>query len=321
MYEVRFDVRTGEPAAIGEIDVVEHTFGDGDTILVQKELYQLMKDNYRFENMVAELFDHVSEEGWTGVGVITNPDGSAFHAGVTTVAYGRHTVGNDHMCEVARLAANGQEIEQILTQADQRDTRHEEGKERERWFEGTEDVYLYDLGAVAISAEVLSIERSLSDYPILNEEAESEIMDDMWQEAFSNSLPSVDDSIDLEELEQEFRGEIDTLCPECGWETSVEEYLEDSDEYEECFDCGEWFAVDADGTETKPNPLCPDCGEDFRDLREEVQEKCEEAYGFNPANGDGLVIRWANGLYYRWDRTRSEWVLQLRQRDQYVINE
>src|SRR5690554_5555478 len=158
------------------------------------------------------------------------------------------------MCEVAILASNGQAIEAALKEADLRDYRAEEGEDRERWFEGTEDVYLYDLGAVAIQKEVLSIERALSDYPILNEEAESEIMDDMWRAVFHQSLPRLDSSIDADVLEQEFRGELDSTCPECGWNKDPQEYLEESDDYSECNDCGDWFDVEADGVERHPNP-------------------------------------------------------------------
>lgn len=319
MHEIRFD-KHGEAAAIGEVDVTEYEFGDGDTILLQNELYRLVKDNWHFRNMVEDLYDHVQEEGWTGVGIITNPDGSAFHAGVTADHYGRHTVGNGHMCEVAILASNGQQIEHNLNEADLRDYRAE-GKDRERWFEGTEDVYLYDLGAVAIQKEVLSIARALSDHPILNEEAESEIMDDMWRTVFRQSLPRLDSSVDTEALEQEFRGEIDVTCPECGWTKDIEEYLTESDEYTECNDCGDWFDVEADGTEEVPHPLCPSCGEDSRIRREEADEACQEVYGFDPSNGDGLVIRWNDGNYYFWNRNRSQWEIRMKLKDTYVVNE
>lgn len=320
MHEIRFD-KHGEAAAIGEVDVTEYQFADGDTVLLQNELYRLVMDNWHFRNMVEEMYDHVQEEEWTGIGVVTNADGSLFHAGVTTDDYGRHYVGNGHMCEVARLASNGQAIEAALKDADLRDYRAEEGKDRERWFEGTEDVYLYDLGAVAIQKEVLSIERALSDYPILNEEAESEIMDEMWLSAFHQSLPRLDSSIDADELEQEFRGEIVVTCPECGWNKDPQEYLEESDDYSECNDCGDWFDVEADGTEKVPHPLCPSCGGDFRARREEADEACQEVYDFDPSNGDGLVIRWTDGYYYEWFANRREWVKRMKLKDTYVVNE
>lgn len=354
MHKIRFDAH-GEVVAIGEVDVTEYEFGDGDTILLQNELYNFVKSNHRFEAMIADIYDHVQEEGWTGIGVVTNADGSFFHAGVTTDHYGHHFIGNGHMCEVAILASNGQAIEAALQEADLRANRAEReaaeiralenvgldaqqagnvlavqrergqdlvlSKSRERWFEGTEDVYLYDLGAVAIQEEVLSIERALADYPILNEEAESEIMDDMWRQAFYNSLPRLDSSIDSETLEMEFRGELDTTCPECSWTTGPEDYLEESDDYEECDDCGDWFDVEAVGAETHPNPLCPSCGEDFRIRREEADEACQEEYGFDPSNGDGLVIRWNDGYYYSWNRNRSQWEIQMKLRDTYVVNE
>lgn len=320
MHEIRFD-KYGEVAAIGEVDVTEYQFADGDTVLLQNELYRLVMDNWHFRNMVEEMYDHVQEEEWTGIGVVTNADGSLFHAGVTTDDYGRHYVGNGHMCEVARLASNGQAIEAALKDADLRDYRAEEGKDRERWFEGTEDVYLYDLGAVAIQKEVLSIERALSDYPILNEEVESEIMDEMWLSAFHQSLPRLDSSIDADELEQEFRGEIVVTCPECGWNKDPQEYLEESDDYSECNDCGDWFDVEADGTEKVPHPLCPSCGGDFRARREEADEACQEVYDFDPSNGDGLVIRWTDGYYYEWFANRQEWVKRMKFKDTYVVNE
>ena len=56
------------------------------------------------------MYDHVQEEGWTGIGVVTNADGSLFHAGVTSDDYGRHTVGNGHMCEVAILASTARPL-------------------------------------------------------------------------------------------------------------------------------------------------------------------------------------------------------------------
>lgn len=320
MHEIRFD-KYGEVAAIGEVDVTEYQFADGDTVLLQNELYRLVMDNWHFRNMVEEMYDHVQEEEWTGIGVVTNADGSLFHAGVTTDDYGRHYVGNGHMCEVARLASNGQAIEAALKDADLRDYRAEEGKDRERWFEGTEDVYLYDLGAVAIQKEVLSIERALSDYPILNEEVESEIMDEMWLSAFHQSLPRLDSSIDADELEQEFRGEIVVTCPECGWNKDPQEYLEESDDYSECNDCGDWFDVEADGTEMVPHPLCPSCGGDFRTRREEADEACQEIYDFDPSNGDGLVIHWTDGYYYEWFANRQEWVKRMKFKDTYVVNE
>lgn len=320
MHEMRFD-KYGEVAAIGEVDVTEYQFEDGDTILLQNELYKLVKDNWHFRAMVEEIYDHVQEEGWTGIGVVTNADGSLFHAGVTSDDYGRHTVGNGHMCEVALLASNGQVIEAALKDADLRDYRAEEGKDRERWFEGPEDVYLYDLGAVTIQQEVLSIERALADYPLLDEMAESEIMDDMWRAVFHQSLPQLDSSIDVEALEQEFRGEIDLMCPECGWNKDPQEYLEESDEYSECNDCGDWFDVEADGTEEVPHPLCPSCGGDFRARREAADEACQDEYGFDPSNGDGLVIRWNDGNYYFWNRNRSQWVKRMKLKDTYVVNE
>lgn len=320
MHEIRFD-KYGEVAAIGEVDVTEYQFEDGDTILLQNELYKFVKDNWHFRGMVEEIYDHVQEEGWTGIGVVTNADGSLFHAGVTSDDYGRHTVGNGHMCEVALLASNGQAIEAVLKEADLRAHRAEEGKDRERWFEGTEDVYLYDLGAVAIQQEVLSIERALSDYPFLDEEAESEIMDDMWQKAFRDCLPQLDPSVDVEELEADFRGELDNTCPECGWTKDIEEYLTESDEYTECNDCGDWFDVEADGTETVPHPLCPSCGGDFRARRDVADEACQEIYDFDPSNGDGLVIRWTDGYYYEWFANRQEWVKRMKFKDTYVVNE
>lgn len=320
MHEIRFD-KHGEAAAIGEVDVTEYQFADGDTVLLQNELYRLVMDNWHFRNMVEEMYDHVQEEGWTGIGVVTNADGSLFHAGVTSDDYGRHTVGNGHMCEVAILASNGQAIEAALKEADLRAYRAEEGEDRERWFEGTEDVYLYDLGAVAIQKEVLSIERALSDYPILDETAESEIMDDMWRAVFHQSLPRLDSSVDTEALEQEFRGEIDVTCPECGWNKDPEDFLKESDDYEECDDCGDWFDVEADGVERHPNPLCPSCGEDFRIRREEADEACQEMYDFDPSNGNGLVIRWNDGNYYFWNRNRSQWEIRMKLKDTYVVNE
>lgn len=354
MHEIRFD-KYGEVAAIGEVDVTEYQFEDGDTILLQNELYKLVKDNWHFRSMVEEIYDHVQEEGWTGIGVVTNADGSLFHAGVTTDDYGSHTVGNGHMCEVARLASNGQAIEAALKEADLRAYRAEReaaeirvlenagldaqqaanvlavqrergqdllrSPDRERWFEGPEDVYLYDLGAVAIQQEVLSIERALADYPFLDEEAESAIMDDMWQKAFRDCLPRLDSSVDTEALEQEFRGEIDLLCPECGWNKDIEEYLTESDEYTECNDCGDWFDVEADGTEEVPHPLCPSCGGDFRTRQEGAVEACQEIYDFDPSNGDGLVIRWTDGYYYEWFANRREWVKRMKLKDTYVVNE
>jgi hypothetical protein len=319
MHEIRFD-KHGEAAAIGEVDVTEYQFADGDTVLLQNELYRLVMDNWHFRNMVGEIFDHVQEEGWTGIGIVTGGDGSFFRAGVTTDDYGRHTVGNGHMCEVAILASNGQQIEHNLKEADLRDYRAE-GQDRERWFEGTEDVYLYDLGAVALQKEVLSIERALADYPILNEEAESEVMDDMWRTAFQQSLPQLDPSVNVEGLEQEFRDELDNTCPECGWTKDIEEYLAESEHYSQCNDCGDWFDVEADGTETVPHPLCPSCGEDFRIRREEANEACQEVYGFDPSDGDGLVIRWNDGYYYFWNRNRSQWEVRMKLKDTYVVNE
>lgn len=320
MHEIRFD-KYGEVAAIGEVDVTEYQFEDGDTILLQNELYKLVRDNWHFRSMVEAIYDHVQEEGWTGIGVVTNADGSLFHAGVTSDDYGSHTVGNGHMCEVALLASNGQAIEAALKDADLRAYRAEEGENRERWFEGPEDVYLYDLGAAAIQKEVLSIERALADYPLLDEAAESEIMDEMWLPAFRQSLPRLDSSVDMEALEQEFRGEIDLMCPECGWTKDIEEYLEESDEYSECVDCGDWFDVEADGTEAVPHPLCPSCGGDFRARRKEADEACQEIYDFDPSNGDGLVIRWTDGYYYEWSDNRREWVKRMKLKDTYVVNE
>lgn len=320
MHEIRFDDQ-GEAVAIGEVDVTEHQFEDGDTILLQDELYRLVQDNWHFRNMVEDLYDHVQEEGWTGVGVITNADGELFHAGVTTDDYGLHTVGNGHMCEVARLVSNGQAIEAALKEADLRAYRAEEGKDRERWFEGTEDVYLYDLGSEIIQRAVLSLEGSMADYPLLDEMAESEVMDEMWQKAFRDSLPRLDPSIDVEELEAMFRSELDSTCPECGWTKDIEEYLTESDEYTECNDCGDWFDVEADGTEEVPHPLCPSCGEDFRTRREEADEACQEMYGFDPSDGDGLVIRWNDGNYYFWNRNRSQWEIRMKLKDTYVVNE
>ena len=320
MHEIRFD-KHGEAAAIGEVDVTEYQFADGDIVLLQNDLYRLVMDNWHFRNMVEEMYDHVQEEEWTGIGVVTNADGSLFHAGVTTDDYGRHTVGNGHMCEVARLVSNGQAIEAALKEADLRAYRAEEGKDRERWFEGTEDVYLYDLGSEIIQREVLSLERSMAGYPLLDEEAESEVMDEMWRAVFHQSLPRLDSSVDTEELEQEFRGEIDILCPECGWNKDPQEYLEESDEYSECSDCGDWFDVEADGTEAVPHPLCPSCGGDFRLRREEADEACQEMYGFDPSDGDGLVIRWNDGNYYFWNRNRSQWEIRMKLKDTYVVNE
>lgn len=354
MHEIRFDGQ-GEAVAIGEVDVTEHQFEDGDTILVQNELYRLVQDNWHFRNMVEDLYDHVQEEGWTGVGVITNADGTLFHAGVTTDDYGRHTLGNGHMCEVARLVSNGQAIEAALKEADLRAYRAEReaaeirvlenagldahqaanvlavqrergqdllrSPDRERWFEGTEDVYLYDLGSEIIQREVLSLERAMADYPLLDEMAESEVMDEMWQKAFRDCLPRLDPSIDVEELEAVFRGELDSTCPECGWTKDIEEYLTESDEYTECNDCGDWFDVEADGTEEVPHPLCPTCGSDLRQRREEADELCQEMYGFDPSDGDGLVIRWNDGNYYFWNRNRSQWEIRMKLKDTYVVNE
>jgi hypothetical protein len=340
MHEITF--KNGEATAIGDRDVQEYRFMDEDTVLVQPELYDAMLSNYQFRNMVADAYDHIQDEGWTGIGVVTNTDGSLFHAGVTIGDYGKNTVGDGHLCQVAKLVANGQAIEEALKEADARDQIAERGYDetgsvtdqaafdrfaapggnailtRERWFEGSEDVYLFDLGAVHITKTVDDIQGALAHYPLLSDEAYREIEREMAASVFRNALRCIDhDSLDVDQLTESFLSMSDYLCPECGWSVDENDVLSDAGA-QECVDCFDQFDPEHDDTSAK---RCVGCTDDHADQVQEAKEKCKELFDFNPTNGDGVVICWNDGNYYFWNRTRQQWEIRMKLRDTQVLNE
>lgn len=295
-----------------------------------------------FNRTINEALDQLSENGWAGLGMVLDSDMEPFQV-MEKDDYGRPGHHGMHLCEAARRVSNTQAFRAILEAAQRRhqyrlalekdcavselDARHTE------LFWEHDGYMFYDLGTVEIVKAVLSAERALSDYPLLDEDGHSELTHDWAEEVFSNVCPSLDTSVDTDELWRKFKEEYpDAMCPECGTKDAAD-FLDESPDYARCVGCDDWFSVDEDGVIVGKQGWqdnCPSCAEDTRGDIENVDDMCTALYDFAPSTGKYAVIRWTDGYYYQWLPTQGPkpeydtvwaWVKMMKTDSTQVLNE
>jgi hypothetical protein len=314
---------SGDIVSIGDFDVTEREFWDRYghdseefTLPVRSELDKLMEANWVVRRDVEHLAGDFSANRWTGVGVIFYPIGEAVEADVTKDDYGLHTHGNGHLCEIARLVSNGQAIEEALKAADAQAEKAEDGDDRERWF-SRDSMFFFDLGSVALSEAVVRLEQGLSEYALLDDDAHSELEDEMGREVFGEGLPrNLGGSIDTDKLEELWKQENSSNCPECGWEKDADSILNEHEDFNECAECGEWYDTEEDDGCTERH--CGDCASERTERAQEADDITQDLWDFEVTTGEGVVIRWTDGYYYQW--ISGQWVKTALLSGRYILN-
>lgn len=303
---------------INGVTVGEFLDYEGDSHAVTPKIAEIAGTSgmWHFNRSINETLDQLSENGWAGLGMVLGGDMEPFQV-MEKDDYGRPGHAGIHLCEAARRVSNTQAFRAILEAAQRRhqyllalekDCAVSELDARNTELFWENDGYLfYDLGSAEIVKAVLSAERALSDYPLLDEDGHSELEHDWAEELFHNSLPSLDASVDSETLWDAYKEENEGLCPECGTK-DVTDFLNESPEYVECADCADWFSVDEDDVIVDKQGWednCGTCAEDVRGAIEEADEKTDQLYDFEVSTGKYAVIRWTDGFYYQWLPTQG----------------
>lgn len=238
---------------------------------------------------VNDAVEEAYESGYTGLGVVTEPNGQPLDAGVSTDQYGSGYYANGHLCELVTGESNARSIKHMFEE------------NQARFFEHA-GLFFYDTGHTVTVDLVVSIERGLSDYPLVDEMDHSMLEEVIREKMFADELPtvSVDKSVDTEEIWVAWADQDgNSYCPECGTGDSVERILEDS-HYRECDECGDWF----DPTHGfASDDECVACVKDAR----QTDIKVKQRYGFYPDTGEGLMIRFDGHTYVcqdgQWKQT------------------
>lgn len=277
-------------------------FDDGTEVEypVSESLYNYTHTRYgtpltRQWDDVNDAVEEAYESGWTGLGAVLGGGGQFVEAEATTNDYGSGRYGGGHLCELVLMESNARSIKHMLEEINA------------RFFEHA-GIFFYDMGHTATVDLVTQIERGLSDYPLVDEMDHSELEQVTREKMFAEELPSLDSSVNEDDVWVAWIDQEASYCPECGTGDSVEEILTEQG-YEECSDCDDFFDPDHEDTTTYQ---CTDCAHSL----DKAVNSIRRHYGYNPLTGEGMVVRIYGDTYLM---KNGQWVPHTVYRDDHII--